>query len=162
MLLVDYFGFNLNSLSTTQTITSAELVVKSGQITNDLTYTLFGASQWATQLETPLDQNAALYLNLVSGASNAYGSFQLAKYDSTIPGFNPLLPIAFDLGGSALSDIEAAIADKQTFVLAGQVSAVAPEPSTWVMMLAAFAALGVVARWRAAKRRSKRQLPGLP
>jgi hypothetical protein len=156
MLLIDYFGFNLNSLSPTQTITSAELVVNQGLITNDLTYTLFGASQWVTELVTPQDQNAALYQNLLNGASNAYGSFQLAANDC-----NPLdikcltTPLTFDLGGSALSDIEAAIANRQTFALAGQVSAVAPEPSTWVMMLAAFAGLGVVGRWRAAKRRSR-------
>ena len=85
MLLVDYFGFNLSSLSPTLTITSAELVVKSGQITNDMTYTLFGATQWVTELVTPADQNAALYQNLLSGASNVYGSFQLGGNNS-----NPL------------------------------------------------------------------------
>jgi hypothetical protein len=70
MLLVNYFGFNLSSLSPTLTITSAELVVKSGEITNDLTYTSFGASQWVSQLETPADQTAALYQNLVNGINN--------------------------------------------------------------------------------------------
>ncbi len=150
MLLVDYFGFNLSSLSPTLTITSAELVVKSGEITNDLTYTLFGASQWVSQLETPADQNAALYQNLVNGINNGiYGSFQIGENTG-----NPLAPLIFDLGGSALGDIEAAIANRQIFALAGQVSTVAPEPSTWVMMLAGFAGLGVVAHRRAARRRA--------
>jgi hypothetical protein len=150
MLLVDYFGFNLSSLSPTLTITSAELVVKSGEITNDLTYTLFGASQWVSQLETPADQNAALYQNLVNGINNGiYGSFQIGENTG-----NPLAPLIFDLGGSALGDIEAAIANRQIFALAGQVSTVAPEPSTWVMMLAGFAGLGVVAYRRAARRRA--------
>lgn len=98
---------------------------------------------------TPADQNAALYQNLLSGASNVYGSFQLGENNS-----NPLAPLIFDLGGSALGDIEAAIANRQIFALAGQVSTVAPEPSTWVMMLAGFAGLGVVAHRRAARRRA--------
>ena len=54
MLLVDYLGFNLASLpSTVTSITSATLVMESGKVTSNLTYTLFGASQWVSQLETP-------------------------------------------------------------------------------------------------------------
>jgi len=99
------------------------LVVKSGEITNDLTYTLFGATQWVTEIETPADQNATLYQNLVSGVSNGiYGSFQLGENTG-----NPLAPLIFDLSGPALSDIKAAIANRATFAIAGQVSAVAPD-----------------------------------
>ena len=61
----------------------------------------------------------------------------------------------FTLNAAAVSDINTAITDQGVFAVAGQVSAApVPEPSTWVMMLAGFAGLGVVARRRAAKRRA--------
>ena len=153
MLLIDYFGFNLASLpSTVTTIASATLVLESGKVTNNVTYTLFGATQWVTQLETPGAQNAALYANMVNGAgANSYGSFQVAENTT-----NTMTELMFVLNGSAVSDINAAIKSKAVFAVAGQVSAAAsvPEPSTWVMLLAGFAGLGVVARRRAAKRRA--------
>ena len=61
----------------------------------------------------------------------------------------------FTLNAAAVTDINTAIKDQGVFVIAGQASAApVPEPSTWVMMLAGFAGLGVVARRRAAKRRA--------
>jgi len=152
MLLVDYLGFNLASLpSNVTSITSATLVMESGKVTNNLTYTLFGATQWVTQLETPGDQNAALYANLVKGVgTDSYGSFQVAKTTGS-----SVSELMFTLNAAAVSDINTAIKSKTVFVVAGQVSAAAvPEPSTWVMLLAGFAGLGVVARRRAAKRRA--------
>ena len=126
-----------------------------------MTYTLFGATQWVTQLETPGAQNAALYANMVNGVgANSYGSFQVAENTS-----NSMTELMFALNGSAVADINAAIKTKAVFAVAGQVSAAAvPEPSTWVMLFAGFAGLGVVARRRAAKRRAAarplRVLPG--
>jgi hypothetical protein len=151
MLLVDYLGFNLASLpSTVTSITSATLGIESGKVTSNLTYTLFGASQWVSQLETPGDQNAALYANLVKGVGDSYGSFQVAKTTGS-----SVSELMFTLNAAAVSDINTAIKSKTVFVVAGQVSAAAvPEPSTWVMLLAGFAGLGVVARRRAAKRRA--------
>jgi len=152
MLLIDYLGFNLASLpSNVTSITSATLVMESGKVTNNLTYTLFGATQWVTQLETPGDQNAALYANLVKGVgTDSYGSFQVAKTTGS-----SVSELMFTLNAAAVSDINTAIKSKTVFVVAGQVSAAAvPEPSTWVMLLAGFAGLGVVARRRAAKRRA--------
>jgi NAD/NADP transhydrogenase alpha subunit len=152
MLLVDYLGFNLASLpSTVTSITSATLVMESGKVTNNLTYTLFGASQWVTQLETQGDQNAALYANLVKGVgTDFYGSFQVAKTTGS-----SVSELMFTLNAAAVSDINTAIQNKTVFVVAGQVSAASvPEPSTWVMLLAGFAGLGVVARRRAVKRRA--------
>jgi PEP-CTERM motif-containing protein len=151
MLLVDYLGFNLASLpSTVTSITSATLVMESGKVTNDLTYTLFGATQWVNQLETPADQNAALYAAMVKTVSSgSYGSFQVAQNTN-----NPMAQLVFLLQGSAVADINAAIAAKGVFVIAGEASAPVPEPSTWVMMLAGFAGLGIAARRRAAKRRA--------
>jgi PEP-CTERM motif len=112
---------------------------------------LFGATQWVNQLETPADQNAALYANMVAGvASSSYGSFQVAENTT-----KPMTELMFALNGSAVADINTAIKDKAVFAVAGQVSAAAvPEPSTWVMLLAGFAGLGVVARRRATKRRA--------
>jgi hypothetical protein len=152
MLLVDYLGFNLASLpSTVTSITSATLGIESGKVTSNLTYTLFGASQWVSQLETPGDQNAALYANLVKGVgTDSYGSFQVAKTTGS-----SVSELMFTLNAAAVSDINTAIKNKTVFVVAGQVSAAAvPEPSTWVMLFAGFAGLGVVARRRAAKRRA--------
>ena len=151
MLLVDYFGFNLASLpSTVTSITSATLVIESGKVTSNLTYTLFGASQWVSQLEKPGDQNAALYANMVKGVGDSYGSFQVAKTTGS-----SVSDLMFTLNAAAVSDINTAIKNKTVFVVAGQVSAAAvPEPSTWVMLFAGFAGLGVVARRRAAKRRA--------
>ena len=120
MVLIDYFGFNLASLpSTVTTIASATLVLESGKVTDNVTYTLFGATQWVTQLETPGAQNAALYANMVNGAgANSYGSFQVAENTT-----NTMTELMFVLNGSAVSDINAAIKTKAVFAVAGQVSA---------------------------------------
>jgi hypothetical protein len=148
MLLVDYFGFNMSAV--TATFSTAKLVVYSGAITNDLTYKLFAANQWVSDFETPANQNAALYAAMVKTVSSgSYGSFQVAENTT-----HPMAQLIFALNAAAVTDIKAAIADKGVFAIAGQASAPVPEPSTWVMMLAGFAGLGVVARRRAAKRRA--------
>jgi hypothetical protein len=142
--LVDYFGFNLSKV--TATVSSAKLILYSGAITNDLTYTLFGATQLVSQFTSSADQNAALYTSLVKSVTmiNTYGSYQLGFVGD----------ITFALNAAAVEDINAAIAARETFVVAGAVGAPVPEPSTWLMMLAGFAGLGVVARRRAVKRRA--------
>jgi hypothetical protein len=147
-LLADYFGFNLGTSKTpaTLTVTSAKLVVYSGTITNNVTYNLFAATQWVSDLETLGDQNAALYENLVKGTP--YGSFAVAQNTT-----NPLAQLTFALNSAAVTDIDAAIKARAEFAIAGQVEVPVPEPSTWIMMLAGFAGLGVVAR-RAARRRA--------
>lgn len=148
-LLVDYLGFNLASLpSSVTSIASATLVMEPGTVNTNLTYTLFGASQWVSQLETPADQNAALYANLVKGVGTDF-------YDSVQVSGHTVTQLMLTLNAAAVTDINTAIANKAVFVVAGQVSAAAvPEPSTWVMLLAGFVGLGVVARRRAAKRRA--------
>jgi PEP-CTERM motif len=148
MLLIDYFGFNMSGVSAT--VSSAKLVVYSGAITNDLTYKLFAANTWVSDLETPANQNAALYAAMVKTVSSgSYGSFQVAKNTT-----NPMAELMFTLNAAAVSEINTQIAAKGVFVIAGQASAPVPEPSTWVMMLAGFAGLGIAARRRAAKRRA--------
>jgi hypothetical protein len=148
-LLVDYFGFNLANVSTN--ISSAKLVLYSGTISNDLTYTLFGATQWVSELSTLSDHNAALYASLVSGTN--YGGFQLAQTNNALT----KLTFTFAPKSDAVAGINAAIQNRNKehmFVMAGEVSAPVPEPSTWVMMLAGFAGLGVLARRRAIRRRA--------
>ena len=82
--------------------------------------------------------------------TDSYGSFQVAKTTGS-----SVSELMFTLNAAAVSDINTAIKSKTVFVVAGQVSAAAvPEPSTWVMLLAGSAGLGVVARRRAAKRRA--------
>ena len=148
MRLVDYFGFNVKGV--TATFSTAKLVVYSGAITNDLTYSLFAAKQWVSDLETPANQNAALYAAMVKTVSSgSYGSFEVAQNTN-----NPVAQLMFTLNAAAVNDINAAIKVKGVFAIAGQASAPVPEPSTWVMLLAGFAGLGVVARRRAAKRRA--------
>ena len=150
MLLVDYLGFNLASLpSTVTSISSATVLMGSGIVTTNVTYTMFGATQWVPQLETPGDQNAALYANLVAGVDTGfYNSVQIGASNT---------PVTLVLNATAVSDINTAITNTGVFAVAGQVSgaAVVPEPSTWVMLLAGFAGLGAVAHRRAAKRRAE-------
>ena len=62
--------------------------------------------------------------------------------------------LIFTLNAAAVSDINTAIADKACLWSPAKSRASVPEPSTWVMLLAGFAGLGVVARRRAAKRRA--------
>ena len=82
--------------------------------------------------------------------TDSYGSFQVAKTTGS-----SVSELMFTLNAAAVSDINTGIQNKTVFVVAGQVSAASvPEPSTWVMLLAGFAGVGVVARRRAVKRRA--------
>jgi len=158
----NYFGFNLAgpvcevsnasdcyTLPTSATVTAANLVVYSGQISNNLTYTLLPATALLSQIEMG-SPNADLYAEMMKG--EIYNTFDLpVNNGSTITQLVFALNTATN---TALSDIDAAIQTRGMFAVAGYVDPpVVPEPSTWVMMLAGFAGLGVVARRRAAKRR---------
>jgi hypothetical protein len=152
MLLADYFGFNLNKVPATFTVTSATLVVYSGAITSNLKLALVGATQYASQILTPPIQSPTLCNELVNGTNGvknvSYGIFSISENTS-----NPLATLMFTLNAAATTEINAQIQAKGLFVVSGSVTDV-PEPSTWVMMLAGFAGLGVVARRRAARRRA--------
>ena len=158
--LADFFLFNLGGV-TDQKVASAELFIDSGTITNNLTFTLSSMLQSTIAgLENNTDppSNTTLYGDLMSGTS--YGSFPISAI-STPPGSpGTLLTFTFtdatSGGAAALTAINAAIGDG-TMGFAGNVLPLgpsAPEPSTWVMMLAGFAGLGYIARRRAAKRRA--------
>jgi len=141
----DYFGFNLSSLGSDAKVTSATLIVDSGLISEKLNYTLFGATNWISQLESG-STDPSLYGELESGL----------VYDDPIlyPTTDPTVQFQFALDLRAVKDINTAISDHTPmFAISGHadlapgtVGSSVPEPSTWILMLAGFAGLGFVAR----------------
>jgi len=155
MLLADYFGFNFNvkAVPATLMVTSAILVVYPGTIKSNLSLNLVAATQYAGQLLAPSPtSNSTLYNELVNGTTTMptvpYGTFSISENSS-----NSLSDLMFMLNAAAVTEINLQIQGRGMFVISGNVSDV-PEPSTWVMMLAGFAGLGLVARRRAARRRA--------
>ena len=63
----NYFGFDLSRLGSTATVTSANLTVNSGLINPTMNHTLFGATQWISELETDSSPNTNLYEELATG-----------------------------------------------------------------------------------------------
>jgi hypothetical protein len=160
MLLADYFGFNLGTSNTpvTLTVTSAILEVRSGTINTNLKLNLVAATQYAGQLLTPPINSPTLYNELVNGTNGiknvSYGIFSVSANTSAVASAsNAMAELMFTLNAAAVTEINAQIQDRGQFVVSGSVTDV-PEPSTWVMMLAGFAGLGVFARRRAARRRA--------
>ena len=133
----DYFGFYLSDLHATAPITAAKLIVYSGLINERVNYSLFGATQWISQLETGPSPNTALYHALATGP----------EYDLSILSANttnPMAQLTFMLNGLALTDINRAIQNRtMMFAISGHADP-APEPSTWVLMLIGLAAVGYV------------------
>jgi len=152
--LADYFVFDLTGV-TTQQVTSAELVVYSGTITNNLTLNLSAVSSQTVDDLTSPDLGGSIlfttvYAGLVNSANASYGSFPISQNTT-----DPLTALTFTITDSAaLAAINADVTDGM-FGVTGTVSGgVVPEPSTWVMMLTGFAGLGLVARRRAARLRA--------
>ena len=133
----DYFGFYLSDLHLTVPVTAAKLIVYSGLINEKVNYSLFGATQWISQLETGPSPNTALYHALATGP----------EYDPSILSpntTNPMAQLTFMLDGLALTDINSAIQSRtMMFAISGHADP-APEPSTWVLMLIGLAALSYV------------------
>ncbi|MGH6797925.1 MAG: PEP-CTERM sorting domain-containing protein, partial [Roseiarcus sp.] len=147
------FGFSLSSLRSGATVSSAKLTLYSGLISEKVNYTLFGATQWITQLETGSSPDATLFHDLATGPEYDLSTLSANTTD-------PMAPLMFALNGSAVTDIKAAIQNRSMFALSGHADLASglladpvPEPSTWVLMLAGLAGLGVVAR-QAARRRA--------
>src|SRR5579864_8079311 len=134
----DYFGFDLSSLGSTAKVTSAKLTVSSGLIDQKLNLSLFGATQWVSELETGSGANAALFGRLATGR----------EYDDPILSPNAIEPIRLTLNGLALTDINDAIGSPtHLFAISGHadLAETVPEPSTWILILAGFAGLGFAA-----------------
>ena len=161
MLLADYFGFNMKAVPASLTVTSAILVVRSGTINTNLKLNLVAATQYAGELLTPPIQSPTLYNELVNGTNGiknvSYGIFSVSANttgaSTMASATNAMAELMFTLNAAAVTEINAQIQAGGPFVVSGSVTDV-PEPSTWVMMLAGFAGLGVLARRRAARRRA--------
>ena len=140
----NFFAFDIAGVKST--VTSAKLTLYSGTISAELDYSLYGATQAINQLSNGVSPNTALYNELGRGVK--YGSFVIDRGNS-------LHTLMFALNAAAVKDdIKAAIAGKKTAIAISGVAVGVPEPSTWIMMLAGFAGLGLAAYQRAARGRA--------
>jgi PEP-CTERM motif-containing protein len=142
----NYFQFILPSEPTGFTVESATLTLESGMIISPspLAYTLFGPEKLLSFPTT--GQQTSPY----SGLSGELGTGM--PYATYIVSPNSMSEIVIALDGAAISAlIQAAPGAK--FQITGSVAAV-PEPSTWIMILAGFAGLGVAGWRREARRRA--------
>jgi PEP-CTERM motif len=139
----NFFVFNLAGVNPNATVTSAKLALYSGTISSQLNYSLYGATEAIGELSGGADSpNPALYDQL--GTGTKYASVNIST-------LNSLDNLMLTLNASAVSEINSIIrAKKVQFAISGHAAAV-PEPSTWIMMLAGFAGLGLAARRRAAR-----------
>ena len=121
------------------------MTLYSGAISGELNYSLYGATQAITQLSDGVSPDTALYNELGQGVK--YGSF-------VIDSGNSLHALMFTLNAAAMSGVNAAILGKKTAIAISGAAVAVPEPSTWIMMLAGFAGLGLAACRRAARGRA--------
>ena len=131
--------------SVSSTVSSAKSTLYSGTISAELDYSLHGATQAINQLSNGVSPNTALYTELGHGVK--YGSF-------VIDSGNSLQHLVFTLNAAAVSGADAANLGRKTAVAISGAARAVPEPSTWVMMLAGFAGLGLAAYRRAVRGRS--------
>ena len=139
----NFFVFNLAGVN--RTVTSAKLVLYAGTISTELNYSLYGATQAISQLSNSASPDAALYSQLATGPK--FGSVNINSGNS-------LHTLMLTLNASAVTDINSIISSRKVlkFAISGHADPV-PEPSTWIMMLAGFAGLGLAAYRRAARGR---------
>jgi hypothetical protein len=143
----NFFVFNLAGVNPNVNVTSAKLELYAGTISGELNYSLYGATEAISELsdgdaDSP---NSALYNQL--GAGTNYGSVNINSA-------NALQSLILTLNTDAVSDINSIISSRKAlkFAISGHADPV-PEPSTWIMMLAGFAGLGLAAYRRAARGR---------
>jgi hypothetical protein len=138
----NFFAFDIASAKST--VTSGKLTLYSGTIAGELDYSLYGATQAITQLGNGVSRNTALYNELGQGVK--YGSF-------LIDSGNSAHTLMLTLNAAAVSGIDAAILGRKTAIAISGAAIAVPEPSTWIMMLAGFAGLGLAAYQCAARGR---------
>jgi hypothetical protein len=143
----NFFVFNLAGVNPNVNVTSAKLELYAGTISGELNYSLYGATEAISELsdgeaDSP---NLALYDQL--GTGTKYGSVNINSG-------NALQSLILTLNAEAVSDINSIISSRKAlkFAVSGHADPV-PEPSTWIMMLAGFAGLGLAAYRRAARGR---------
>jgi hypothetical protein len=141
----NFFVFSLTGVNPNVTVTSAKLEIYSGTISGELNYNLYGATEAISELSDGADSpNLALYDQL--GTGTKYGSVNINSGNS-------MQALILTLNASAVGDINSIISSKKTqFAISGHADPV-PEPSTWIMMLAGFAGLGLAAYRQAGRGR---------
>ncbi len=132
----DYFVFDLSGVS--GPITSASLSLGNGSTGfngSPATYTSWDVTTSVGELETG---SLAAYADLGSGA----------QYASTAVGFSDNgTQVGITLDGAALSALNAA--EGGSFTIGGALNGGSvPEPQAWILMLAGFGGLGLIARRR--------------
>ena len=160
----NFFGFDLAERGS---ITSAALVIYSGVISTELTYSL--NSLTGTGLETALQVAFTDKSTTISSPNTSFYDDIEGGEPYTTYAIDPSSPTVLDisLNGLAVRDINAAIQNGSGFfAIGGSVTPdppifsvppplptpiTVPEPSTWVMMLAGFAGIGFARRRRPAK-----------
>jgi hypothetical protein len=140
----NFFVFNLAGVNPNVKVSSAKLELYAGTVSGDLDYSLFGATKAISQLTESSSPDEGLYAQL--GQGQKYGSTNISSVDS-------LDNLLLTLNANAVTDINSVITSRKAlkFAISGHADAV-PEASTWIMMLAGFAGLGLAAYRRAAKR----------
>ena len=151
----NFFGFGVTGAGH---VTSAALIIYSGDITSGLDYSLRSVvgTGFQSALETAFTgQNKTIY-SPNAGYVNDIGSGAAYATQTIGPSGATIFDIA--LNGLAVSDINAAIhSSSGLFAIGGTVApdppiealppiaASVPEPSSWILMLAGFAGLGLTA-----------------
>jgi hypothetical protein len=131
----NFFAFDISKLGGVK-VTGVTLSVSSYSISDNLTYYLGDASALANagKLANGVSPDLTIFNALGHGG---LGAFALTPADSNTT-------VSFQLNGLAVGAINRDIArGDDYFALGGTLSPV-PEPSTWAMMLAGFAGLGVL------------------
>jgi hypothetical protein len=142
----NFFEFTLPSESPGVTVTSATLTLYSGVINSKLNYTLFGPTAVISSF-TPRTPNRSLYNEL--GTGTVYASYLLSPNNGSVTA--QMSEVVIALNETAIGVLNQT-APGAKFQITGHVSPAVPEPSTWIMILAGFAGLGV-AGWRGEARR---------
>ena len=151
----DYFVFSLSGV--TGPVTSAALSISPYTITQDFTFVLHDATPFVGSLSDASSPNPTLYSQLGTGA--ILGSFAVTPSETGGP------PLVFNLNATGIQDLNADIlAGGTQFAISGTVlgqagaTGAAPEPSTWLLMIAGIGGVGLALR--RANGRSRRELEG--
>jgi hypothetical protein len=135
----DYFVFSTDSF--TGPVTAASLSVNAAYTLDSVALRLGAASSLIGSLYNAASPDTALHDALGSGTS--YGSF-------SFDGSDYFQQLTFTLNAAGLADLNAAIANHQSFAIGGSLNASSPtpEPASWAMMVGGFGVIGGALRSR--------------